>query len=115
MNRPNFPHLITILLPHFSQTSSVSMASVLMSAHFFFRYLQLFGEAAIEIPHGLLPGFSSRFDPIEMIFHAGGIFVIENLLKAGDEEFQDDFACFRRVEFAVVLVDVLAVLDGAQN
>ena len=50
-----------------------------------------------------------------MVFHAGRVFVVKKLLKTGNQKFQHDLSYFRRVKLSILLVNVLPVLNGAQN
>jgi len=72
-------------------------------------------EGAVEVPSWLLEGELALLDAVEVGLHARGVFRIQQVVEALQQQVGHRHAQVRGLEAALVLLHVVPVQDGADD
>ena len=81
----------------------------------FLSVFEVLGEAFVELRHGVGPLLLAFFDLVEFFLEPRGVLHVEDVAEILDQQVRDDEANLRRRKFAAQLLNVLALLNCAQN
>ena len=114
--RPNRPRLITMGLPHFSQTMSVVSTGIVTISMFAVGQRQHSGKRIVELAHHRHPLFLAGGDAVQILFHVRCEPDVDDLREVLHQEIVDEDADLRGHQPASLdPLNIATVLDGRQD
>ena len=83
--------------------------------HMLFGVLQIFVELFVELADGFAPGNLSRFDLVQLLFHARGVLHVEDVVKILEQQSGNHPAQLGWVKTATILPYVLSLLNCRED